>query len=197
MSKTYSIRISGGLRVSSNVANALERGGSALRINRRKYESDVALPLVARNTEASPRAGDDPHRERLWRHTPSALPNSGGARTRACRVATLGDASGFQAARGSDTSGERSLRERLWRHQPSAMPNSGGARTPACRVGTPADTQLSGSPEASAPAYFQWFAGSFVESVAAARRSACATSNPGHHRRSGERFVASVGAWAD
>ncbi len=49
------------------------------------------------------------HWERLWRHKPSALPNrmaehAGGARTRACRVATLGDASGFPAARGSDTS---------------------------------------------------------------------------------------------
>ncbi len=124
-------------------------------------------------------------------------------RSRRGSTPALGDASVFSAANGSDTSGERSLRERFWHHKPSAMPNrmavdSGGARTRACRVGTHADTQLSGSPKASArvptrharvraprraPAYFQWFAGRFVESGDAARM--CATNLGGKRRREG------------
>ncbi len=67
----------------------------------RAAATPVSLPLAAGNTEASARAGDDPCRERLWRHKPSALPSrmvgdSGGARTQACRVGTLADTQYFR-----------------------------------------------------------------------------------------------------
>ncbi len=86
------------------VAHALLRAAATL----------VSLPQDCAKTEASPGATDRPHRERLWHHKPLAAQAmmtgiAGGARTRACRVATLGDASGFSAAGGSDTSGGRSL----------------------------------------------------------------------------------------
>ncbi len=103
----------------ASVAHALLRAAATL----------VSLPRAAENAEASPRAKDDPWRERLWRHKPSALPN---------RMVV-------------DSGGARTLENTPWKRgfHSCLYPARRDPNTPACRVGTSADTRNLCDPEAS------------------------------------------------